>query len=141
MMADVRTEDKEEVKGKQVGKIKDSNHNLTYGKNWKEEDKGWCLIVDGSWKKVMQGTKEEWEAYGWALMEKGHEVECGGEKIYAMSSLQTETNAILKSLQIILPRRIEKLEIWTDYRNIITWLLILLSPLGARHKLEQFYGT
>lgn len=60
-----RMEDKEEVKGKQIGKIKDSNHKLAYEKNSTKEDKRRCLIVDGAWKKVMQGTNEEWEAaYG-----------------------------------------------------------------------------
>ena len=106
-----KTED-EEKREKQVEKNKESNHNLAYEKNWKEEDKGWCLIVDGAWKKVMQGTKEDWGAtYGWTLMEKGKEMKCGGEKINAMSELQTEANAILKRLHIILHRRIEKLEI------------------------------
>lgn len=59
-------------------------------------------------------------------MDKGREVDCGGKKIHAMSSLQTEANAILKSPQNTLHRRIEKLEIWADCRNII---IGLLSPL------------
>lgn len=60
-------------------------------------------MVDGAWMRSMQEEKEEWKAaYGWSLLGKGHEVASGGEKIHAISSLQAEANAILKSLRSIL---------------------------------------
>lgn len=86
--------EKKEGKKKQVVMNNDNNLILAYEKNWIEEGAGWRLIVDGAWKKVMKGMKEEWEAaYGWALLEKGMEVECGGEKIQAMLGLQAEVKA------------------------------------------------
>ena len=104
------------------------NYTGTYGKNWKEEDKRWCLTVDGSWKKSMQEEKEEWKAvYGWSLVEKGQEVGSGGEAIQAMSSLQAEANAILKSLKSNMNKNMNKLEIWRDCRNIVTGLRATLK--------------
>lgn len=47
-------------------KTKGCNHLVMYANNWKEEDKRWCLRVDGSWKKSICEGKEEWKAaYGW----------------------------------------------------------------------------
>ena len=59
----------------------------------------WRLEERSEWRH-----EEQKAAYGWTLMETAMEVECGSEKIQAMSSLQAKAKAILLSLKIVLQR-------------------------------------